>query len=203
MVSGRTLCLVTMLAIGCFVPLVAAATLPPLSGKATADFAALKQLSESHVPFGVERGTDAYWDYVLYRARALRDRGLEFIAAYPDDPLRWDALVLLQYSGNLEIMTRADGSRFAGQPPLAAALWRHEYLGRLEDLLESSDARREARLEALTQLIDYYCSEIRANRIDNPRGGLVPALLEWVDEIRSIDSRSGRLGLSCAALGQH
>lgn len=165
-----------------------------LTGNPVADYEALKQLHSIHEPAGVERGGDAHYAFILHRARTLRARGLEFIAAHPEHPLRWDVLVLLQHSGSLEVRRRADGSRYAVLPAVEDAVWRQHYLGRLEDLLESADAGRAARQEALMQLIDYYCDAIRSAKIDNPRRGLVPSLLMWVREFHSLDPRSGRVG---------
>jgi hypothetical protein len=166
---------------------------PSSAADPRADYESLRKIHDTYVPSDVERGSDAYFDWWLHRAHTLRERGLEFIAAHPTHPLRWDVLVLLQYSGELEITFRADGSRTAGLPAVAAALWSQEYLGRLEDLLASKDAGRAARQEALMQLIDYYCAEIRRATIDNPRNGLVPSLLEWVKEFHDLDPRSGRI----------
>ena len=158
-----------------------------------AEYAGLKQLAETQLKPGMERGSDAQLEWLQYRFRTLHDRGLEFIAAHPTNPLRWDVLVLLQWGRTHEIIVRADGTKAMVQPAAERVAWARDYFGRLEDLLESTDASAAARREALLQLIDYYCLEIRRGTVDNPRKGLVPALLDWVNEFHALDPRSGRL----------
>lgn len=114
--------------------------LPPPIGDPSADLRKLQEFHAIHVLPSVERGTDAHFAHVLHRALTLRTRGLAFIAAHSTDPRRWVVLVLLQHSGALEVITQPDGSRVAAQPAVTAALWAQEYLGRLEDLLESAAA---------------------------------------------------------------
>ncbi len=158
-----------------------------------ADYEALRKLSTTQLKPGMNRGSDAYLEWTQERFRTLHDRGLEFIAAHPTHPLRWDVLVLLRWGRNLEIVVRADGTKNAVQPLAERVAWEREYASRLEDLLESAGAGPAARREALNQLIDYYCNEIRKGTVDNPRKGLVPALLDWVNELYALDPKSGRL----------
>jgi hypothetical protein len=157
------------------------------------DYEALRRLSETQLKPGMERSSDAHLEWIRERFRTLHDRGLEFMAAHPKHPLRWDVLVLLRWGRTHDIVVRADGTKGTLQPPAERAEWEREYMSRLEDLLQSAEAGPAARREALNQLVDHYCIEIRKGTVDNPRKGLVPALLEWVNELHALDPKSGKL----------
>ena len=163
------------------------------AGDPRAEYQSLRTLYDTHSLLDAERGSEAHLEWVLERARTLYDRGLDFISTYATHPLRWDVLVLLQHVGHLQIVVRPDGSKIATQPANERERWALKYVGMLEDLLESSDASNEARHAALIQLIDHHCSAVRRGIVDNPRKGLVPALLEWVTEFHSLAPSSGKL----------
>ncbi len=158
-----------------------------------ADYAALKKLYDTQSLPNVERGSDAHLEWVQGKFRALHDRGLEFISTYPQNPLRWDVLVLLQYERDNDIVLRADGSKAVMPRPMESALWRQKYFTRLYELLEAPDASSAARQEALIQLIDYYSYAVRSGSVDDPKNGIVPSLLEWVQAFHALNPRSGRL----------
>ncbi|MES2692360.1 MAG: hypothetical protein V4773_02730 [Verrucomicrobiota bacterium] len=152
-----------------------------IAGAAPRDeYETLKKLHETHQPPTGETSSKAKTDWLEHQSRTLRERGLEFISTYSDNPLRWDVLVLMRRGYN---------------PSTAEQLarWNQKYYPMLEDLLEARDASRAARHEALAQLIDYYCEAVRHDVIDNPKKGVVPALLEWVDELGAMDRGSGKL----------
>lgn len=171
-----------------FLPCASAAPSDP-----RADFETLRRLHDAQPPPTAAAGSEAHYEWLRQRLATLRERGLAFLASFPAHPLRWDVLVLLRHSGPHEILTRADGSRYLAQSAVETALWNQRYFTLLEDLLESTDAGNAARHEALLQLIDHYTFAIRSATIDNPRRGILPALLDWVREFHRLDPRSGKL----------
>lgn len=143
------------------------------------EYDALKQLS-AQPPATIVRGSKEYHEWTRVRSKTLHESGLKFIADYPQDPLRWDALVLLRYS-------------IGGATAEQHSAWNRRYFTMIEEMLDSPDASRSARHEGLRQMIEYYTEAVRNDVIDNPKRGVVPALLEWVTELNTLDPSSGYL----------
>lgn len=157
------------------------------------EYAALKKIHDTRLPAHVQWNSEEGSAWMIKNAREKVDLARAFIAAHPEDPLRWDALVLMNGGRDLTVSFLRDGSRRLSMTPEVEAIWNQKYYNQLEELLDSSDASRAAREAALTQLIDHYCLAVRSDVIDNPRKGIVPALLEWVNELYALDPRNGRL----------
>ncbi len=153
----------------------------------------LEWLHRSQLPAKIERYSDESVAWAQNKFRTLHDRGMAFILANPEDPLRWDVLVLLRWGRNHAMVVLPDGKKVVRETPEEGARWNQKYFPMLEDLLQSKDASRRSRREALTQLIEYYCNEVRKDVIDNPRKGVVPSLLAWVDDIYALDPYSNKL----------
>lgn len=158
-----------------------------------ADYASLKKLHDGQLPSAISPNSNEHLAWVQQKFRTLHDRGMAFIGAHPDHPLRWDVLVLLKWGRDHHIVTREDGSKGTRPSPTESALWNQEYHAMLRDLLASRDASSSARHQALLQLIDYHSREVRNGKVDNPRNQVLPEMLEWVRELHRLDPRSGHL----------
>ncbi len=180
-----------------FAALSAAAILVSAAVAAAADpqaeYTSIKKLYDTQSLPNVERTSDAHLEWWQERFRTLNERGLKFISTYPTHPLRWDVLVLLQYGRDHHIVVRNDGTKAVMPRPVETALWQQKYFTMLYDLLEASDASNAARQEALIQLIDYHCTAVRSGTVDHPKQGIVPALMEWVNQLHALNPRSGKL----------
>jgi len=160
---------------------------------ATAEFEALRALHASQWTEPERRGTPDHMQWLGERSRRLRELGTAFLAAHPDDPRRWDVLVMLQYSGVQRSATPNPGGNPLGSPTQETARWQQRYYSQLEDLLEARDASRSARHAALMQLIDHHTISVRRGTVDDPRRGLIPALRQWVRDFHALEPHSGAL----------
>src|SRR5258706_2226060 len=143
-----------------FLCLALAGFLPPAIGAdadtATKEYAALLALSQEQPPFpGNERVARINWAQA--QRIQLHEQGLEFLQRFPRHPLRWDALVLLQYGAFFKLTRLPDGSEQLVDDGTRSVEWRDRYAGMPQDLLAASDSSGAARSEALSQLIDDHC----------------------------------------------
>lgn len=100
-----------------------------------AEYDAILKLADRRHPEHLQRGSDEAFAFLQARARDLHDRGMAFLKAHTDSPLRWDVLVQLRYGRDREIVVQRDGSKTLMQPKLERTLWNQRYYTMLEDLL--------------------------------------------------------------------
>lgn len=178
--------------------LIVALTLATAGDRVTAataqeEYAELRWLHRSQLPTEIERYSDAALAWSQNKLHTLHDRGMAFISANPQSPLRWDVLVLLRWGPNHSIQVMRDGTRVVNQSPQERANWNRKYFPMIEELLTAEDAGTSARSEALLQLIEYYSDAVRRNQIDNPKADAVPQVLEWITQLHAIDPENPRL----------
>lgn len=155
------------------------------------EYAALLALSREKPPFAPsEREARITW--VQAQRIQLHEQGLEFLQRFPRDPLRWDALVLLQYGAFFKMTRLPDGSEQLVDDGARSVEWHARYTVMLQELLAARDASPAARIEALSQLIDDYCLHFKSRAGAKPQP-TIDQILRWLAQYRMQAPGSGHL----------
>lgn len=144
---------------------------PPASSSSSApadeEYRALIAKDRERIVTGAPADPEAQRNRAQARFIFMHERGLAFIEKYPADPRRWDVLVLLPHGRDHEKRTLESGEQQL--VPVTASLeqWEQRYYPMLEALIVARDAGREARSQALRQLITYHSRRVQTEPPEN------------------------------------